>query len=323
MPEKRRELMERAAELIERGKGLQMVIPQDTGFFTVEPERIQGILGLLDDASVLMREVTAHFEDESHSMDIAEAVLTPQELADLAFLGRNELQELHSSLEQAATASNTWKIVSETDRSVTRSIRALIPIEAALRDYQGLEPIRRRWFDLDDALEIRQCYIRFWLEARRAAESAGDIAERLRHFSTLIAELRRTKIYPYLRIDDRLEIRAVQKRIFAYLEEPGDDAQREGQRLWQDMVGFFDLLMQINRREELLDHDRLMVGRIYRELSDPSSTPERLPIEMHRKLMSLASQEPDLDDLLLNDEPARSVDYLGPLGKLRDRLMQG
>ncbi|MEM9596681.1 MAG: hypothetical protein AAGD06_20600 [Acidobacteriota bacterium] len=313
---------ERAAELIERGEGLRMVVAQDTGFFTVEPERIEGILGLLDDAMGLMWEVTERYDGATGGPDVTEAVLAPQELADLSFVGRSELRELRESLETAAESRNTWKIISESDRAVARTTRALVPIEAALREYSGLTPNTRRWYDIDDALEIRRAYVDFWIEARRhGTPKDADIVDRLRHFSTKIAELRKAKIYPFLRIDDRLEIRAIQKRIFAHLEDPGPDPALAGGRLWQDMVGFFDLLMHINRREELLEHDRLLAGRLLRELSDPASLSDPVSAETHERLRSLASQEPGLDPLLVADDPSRASAYTEPLNKLLQRLL--
>ncbi|MEM6794960.1 MAG: hypothetical protein AAF725_13355 [Acidobacteriota bacterium] len=320
MAERRAELLDRISGLIESGQGLKVVVPQDTGFFSLDPALVPNILAMLRETAQTLHDVTERFE--TAPPERGSSTLKPQEVADLAFVCRSELVELESSLSQVSKANNLWQTAAEADRAVARALRAMIPIEGLLREYSGLEPVPRRWFDLDDALTIRRRFIDLWLITRRRSKSEPPSGDGLRAaFESLagrIAALRKDAIYPYLRIDDRLQIRALQKRILAQLEKGVDP--EEGPRLWQDASGFFDLLMHIHRREELREHDRLVAGRVYRRIYDLVNVPERLPEEDHLKLMDLASIEPSLDELLLRDSPARSADYRQPLEALRARL---
>ena len=312
-------LLQRVSDQIEGGQKMKIVVPQDTGFFKLDPALIDRILGLLEGAIQTMRDVTDAFEHEG-APERGASTLAPQEVADLAFVCRTELVELEKSLRQASEAKNLWKTAAEADRAVARTLRAMIPIESALREFAGLEPIERTWFDLDDALNIRRRFVDFWLEAKRRGAPSGDgLKAAFERFSVMIAELRQAALYPYLRIDDRLQIRALQKRILAHLEQEVSVAAVEGPRLWQDLVGFFDLLMHIQRREELREHDRLLVGRIYREVYDLKHVPEVLPAASHEQLLALASLEPSLDALLLQG-PSRSAEYREPLEALREKL---
>ncbi|MCG8462922.1 MAG: hypothetical protein MI919_42095 [Holophagales bacterium] len=321
----RNELLRRVAALLERGQAARIVIPQDTGFFTLDPERIDGILELLAMTAAVMRDVTSTFEEDPPEQ-VPGSALSPQEVADLAFVCRAELLELEKSVGSAVGSGNMWKIAAEGDRAVGRCVRGLIPMEASLRQYSGLEPVARTWFDLDDALEIRRHFVEIWLLVQRTGgQAVRDPTTAMRNLAESIDRLRGAEIYPYLRIDDRLQLRALQKRMLAFLDgisaEAVDDL--DGTRLWQDAVAFFDLLMHINRREELRDHDRQLVGRTLRQLYDSARMPKKMPPELHDELLTLASQEPALDALLGRAKPSRSAEYMQPLEALRQRLVAG
>ncbi|MEM8934279.1 MAG: hypothetical protein AAGE94_24010, partial [Acidobacteriota bacterium] len=304
--------------LIDQGLAFEIVAPGDTGLFKVDPELIATLDRLLDDAAGAL-DALSEVIDTTKPEDLPKSTLTPRELADLAFIGRSELRLRRDELDRAANKGSGWAIASEADRAAARMVRALIPAEASLREQLGLDPRARRYFDLDDALAIRRRFVDFYLTAHRFDVSTdGDLGAALRHLAKRIDALRSSNIYPYLRVDDRLEIRAVQKRILAELDraEP-DHASRR--RLWQDAVGFFELLMQINRREELRDHDWREAARLARELAAPTA-PDPLPIDLVDELTQFAAQNKALDAFLLSREPIRPKAVAGLMNDLRVRL---
>lgn len=315
------ELLRRTGDLIERSLSQRFQVPQDTGLLTLDPTLADRVIGTLDETIELLRVVTQFFDDGA-MLPLSASGLSTQDVADLAFVGRTEMVEIRDNLQAAKASRNTWKIASEADRAVARATRTLVSLEAALRELLGVEAVERRWFDLADAIEIRRQYVRLWLEVVRAGDmqSPGVIRSTLKHFSDLIAILRRDKIYPFLRIDDRLELRNLQKRIFAYLEDGGTDPDQEARRLWQDLRGFLQLLMQVSRREELREHDRLLVGRVYREVIDANAGSGPLAAEHHQNLIDLAALDPELDRLLLEKNPAKASDYKAPISRLREKL---
>lgn len=311
------ELLRRTGDLIDRSLSQRFQVPQDTGLLTLDPTLAERVLVTLAETSELLRAVT-HYFDDGAMMPSSPSGLSTQDVADLAFVSRTEIVEIQESLQAAQQRRNSWKIASEADRAVARATRSLVSLEAALRELLGMEPTERRWFDLGDALEIRRQYVRLWLEVVRAGNPQGPAAMPvLKRFSDLIAILRREKIYPFLRIDDRLELRHLQKRIFAQLEDRGADTEQAAMRLWQDLSGFIHLLMQVSRREELREHDRLVVGRVYREVIDADGAPTPLSAENHENLLDLAALDPELDRLLLEAMPARALDYKAPISRLR------
>ena len=198
-----------------------------------------------------------------------------------------------------------------------------------MREYRGLEPRRRVWFDLEDTLEIRRRFIRFWLEVQRKESPTGDdLRPALERVAMMIDDLRQDSIYPYLRLDDRLDLRALQKRILSWLEGASSDGSGEaesGRRLWQDASGFFNLLMQIQRREELREHDLVQLGRVLRRLHDEGggSKPmgRELFAELRELLLDMAGRESSLDQILVRDEPVSQDDLETAVRKVHSKLL--
>jgi len=314
------ELLRRAGDLIDRSLSQRFQVPQDTGLLTLDPTLADRVLETLAETTELLRSTTQFFDD-GIQLPVTASGLSTQDVADLAFVGRTEIVEIREGLLTAKETRNTWKIASEADRAVARATRTLVSLEASLRELLGLPALERRWFDLEDALESRRQYVRLWLEVVRAGNPQGkEITATLKRFSDSIAILRREKIYPFLRIDDRLELRQLQKRIFTHLEDDGPDSEQAARRLWQDLVGFFQLLMQVSRREELREHDRRLIGRVYREVLDAKPRSGPLSAENHQSLLDLASLDAELDHLLLTPEPAAAIDYKEPISRLRDKF---
>jgi hypothetical protein len=314
------ELLQRTGDLIDRSLSQRFHVSQDTGLLTLDPTLADRVLGTLHETIELLRAVT-HYFDDGASLPPSASGLSTQDVADLAFVGRTEIVEIRESLQGAKERRNTWKIASEADRAVSRATRSLVSLEASLTELLGLPARERRWFDLGDALEIRRQYVRLWLEVVRAGNpEKGAVTPLLKRFSDQIAILRREKIYPFLRIDDRLELRQLQKRIFALLEDPGPDPEQAALRLWQDLSAYIHLLMQVSRREELREHDRIVIGRVYREVVDADAKSALLSAENHQNLLELAALDPELDRLLLQPSPGKALDYKAPVGRVRAML---
>jgi hypothetical protein len=351
MPEAHSELLSRVTALIERSESLGVDLPADTGYFEVDPKLIHNILCLLREAIELLGEIGGYFEagggkpdptdDASNDGDFLRDIglsisseLATRELADLALMGRSELRDLHGRLELASTQKNFWNLASTADTCVGRIGRALIPLESAMRDYEDLPPKRRRWEDLDDSLEIRRQYGMLWRTVLRAGDSREDqLPGALRRVAQRIAVLRQHTIYPFLRIDDRLSIRKLQKRIGTCLDREGLDREsldREGldredespRRLWNDVVSSFRLLMQINQRHEIQEHDRELVLSTYCDLSRRRGKGERIPYEILSRVDSLLGRDDDLDQLLLRPESHTLKDGLAVLGRMSQELLR-
>ena len=125
-------------------------------------------------------------------------------------------------------------------------------------------------------------------------------------------------VYEHLRVTDRQLLRRLQEKVIQRLRvDPSSDgraATREGERVWQDIATAAELLMQVNRRAELREHDAATLRRLTEELR-PLSPRARVTPELRARLSSLMGADPAIDGLLL--APA---DALIPVGVLRPNV---
>ncbi|MEL7059321.1 MAG: hypothetical protein AAGN46_04750 [Acidobacteriota bacterium] len=335
-------LLMRLEHLVRQAQSITFIVPDDTGFFSIEDDLVHRVRRLVEKTLELLRDIMAYYEEvqapivpfESSEEDaflreIGAAIsseLAAREISDMAFVSRTQLLEGYEGLMSALENDFVWVVASHADTSLRRVGKSLISIESAVRDFEGLPPVERRWSDLADSLEIRRLYGQFRRSILRGEETLDgeSLQRRLRAASNRIAILRDLKIYPFLRIYDRVPIRRLQKRILAWLERsPADpETESEGRRLWSDLRSFAELLRQINNREELREHDRRTVNRIYRLLFEPASPPER-PLPAHvEDLEKLLGRDDELDLLVLDAARQSSTAFQAPLERLRRHLDQ-
>jgi len=304
-------LLDQIGLIIERHQGRRVVVPFDTGIFSLDKDVLEQVGDLLEASSTLMGAALDHYDQLSAEGDgdtldrlsqmptATSSELAAQQIASVAFVGNAQVRELREELQRAQTASNHWQQAALSDTAVRQTVRALIALESAMLEYEGQPQKERQWAEVDDSLEIRRLYT----QLRRTAVEGGEprdreeLVRRLRKSARRIAILRDLKIYPFLRISDRLEIRSLQKRIMAWLER-ADSSQESGQRLWQDLASFARLLRQINLREELREHDRRAVLESYRMLFGAFEQPAKMPAAARQRLESLAGRDDELDRLL-------------------------
>ena len=314
------DLLAAVSKQVDQGSSLKIVVSEDTGMFKLDKALIDNTKALIRETSEALLNVIDTFEVSPPAAG-SSSTLSPQEVADLAFVCRAELKELDKGFDAAVADGSLWKIAAANDAVVSRAVRALIPIETTLREYGGLPSILRQWFDLDDALEIRLQFANFWIAMKKDGEPTPETLDPLLlQITRMIGMLRRDPIYPYLRIDDRLEIRAVQKRIFGYIEDKSATPEKDGMHIYQDVSGFFDLLLHRHRREELVENDRFLVDSIIREVFDFGTPPEIFPEDSFEDLHSFVSMDPELDQLLLVGSPGPAEAFHEPLKRIRNQL---
>ncbi len=337
-----RELLNRVESLIEQTQGMAFVVPEDTGYFSIDDDMVRQVRQLMAQAIELMRELTDFYDAESAAHGEAapsesgeddllgdlgaliSSELAAREVSGLAFVARGQLMEMQEALNNALERKQVWAVASHADSSLRHIGKAMIAIESAVREYEGLEARDRRWTDLKDSLATRRLYGQF----RRAILRGGDPRSReeliasLKSAATRIAILRGLEIYPFLRIDDRLTIRRLQKRIAAWLDGGADSTEEAGRRLWQDLISFARLLMKVNDREELREHDRQVVTSVHRLLFGPKRPATRITAGQLKELARLEGRDDEIDHLIHHAGEDPVEDLRGPLERLRNLLQR-
>lgn len=336
----REEHLRRLEDLIADIQGVAFIVPDDTGHFSIDDDMVQQVRRLIAATVNLLRDLTDFYDAESAAHGENDAVdepgedgflkeigarisseLAAREVSGLAFVARGQLMEMQEALESALQHRQVWAVASHADGGLRQAGKALIALESAICEYEGLPARDRRWVDLKDSLETRRLYGQFRRAILRGGEEGdGELATRLRNAATRIAILRNLELYPFLRIDDRLTIRRLQKRIAAWLAGEGDAGREAGQRLWQDLVSFARLLTKVNDREELREHDRQVAAAVHRMLFTPERPVKRLTEGQLKELERLVGRDDELDELILHAEEHPVEALREPLERLCEEL---
>lgn len=338
----REELLARAEALIGETQGVAFIVPEDTGHFSIGDDMVRQVRQLVVRTIELMRDLTDFYDAESAShgeaddgneedgsflKEIASQIsseLAAREVSGLAFVARGQLMEIQEALASALEHKRVWAVAAHADSALRRVGKALIAIESAICEYEGLPARDRRWLDLKDSLETRRLYGQFRraLLRRGDPDSPEELTARLRSAATRIAILRNLETYPFLRIDDRLTIRKLQKRIVAWLRGGGDSDEESGQRLLQDLVAFARLLTKVNDREELREHDRQVATAVHRMLFDSKRPTGRLHASQLKELERLVGRDDELDQLILAAGERSVEDLKAPLERICGELQR-
>lgn len=339
-------LLDRMEALIGELQEVTFVVPDESGYFSIEDELVQKVRILLERTLDLARDVTDLYDAEEPDEDTTVLVestggeedvlkeigaaisseLASQEVANMAFVARTQLTENYDALCTAMDHGFIWVVASNADTGLRRAGKALLTLETTIREYERLPPKERRWTDLKDSLEIRRVYGQFRRFVLRAADDPrGEVLERhLRSASHRIALLRDLKIYPFLRIYDRVPIRKLQKRILGWLErdESLEAKEKAGRELWSDLVSFAELLAQINQREELREHDRRTLRRVHQLLFESRRTPKELLPGHLEDLETLLGRDAELDRIILDPKSHRPEELKAPIERILAELEQ-
>ncbi|MCB9755840.1 MAG: hypothetical protein H6713_38405 [Myxococcales bacterium] len=245
---------------------------------------------------------------------------TGTRVADLAIIARMELAQRLECIRRLPANASTWDIIAVTSSVRRRVLKSVSAIQKAICEHERLDR-EIPWFraERERSLEVRRAYATFRrrLELERPP-SRDELYARLRLVGTALAMLIGDDVYEHLRVTDRQLLRRLQEKVIQRLRvDPSSDgraATREGERVWQDIATAAELLMQVNRRAELREHDAATLRRLTEELR-PLSPRARVTPELRARLSSLMGADPAIDGLLL--APA---DALIPVGVLRPNV---
>ena len=116
-----------------------------------------------------------------------------------------------------------------------------------------------------------------------------------------------------------MQLRRLLRRILEWLGSECDPL--EGRHLWQDLMGFTELLSHISLREEVVDHDRRLIGQTFTYLFPPVGKKQaELDPELLAELEALLGLDDELDALIFEQRIRPLEPWREPLQRLRSRL---
>ncbi|HXT51246.1 MAG TPA: hypothetical protein VN811_09415, partial [Thermoanaerobaculia bacterium] len=263
------QILERLGAVVEELQGIHFQVPEDDLAVARGALFAPRLAQWLRQAIDLLEAVQAHYEragvpeqevraaDSLH--DIGHLISTEiagQEVTDLVFLARADLRGALQDLIASIDQEDFLRVASSCDAGLRTLKRTLISVESALHDFEGLQPPMRLWTDLEVSLQTRSLYAEVRREVLRPPGSDDTaLPDRLASLHDRLHKLRELDLYPLLRFDDRVAMRELRRRISSWIVADPPDLGA-GRHLWQDIVGFAELLKNVSHRQELRQHDR-------------------------------------------------------------------
>lgn len=288
----------------------------DTRVFELAPparvraELVPTLRMALDDALVVLGEVLARYDGTLaigaadsgvfnrvfDGMVVDAGSTNPhQRVADVAFMARWEIERKRRAILEVGRGDDS-RLIAECCSARRRIVKAASGVERVLSRVEGLPSVFLSLFQTERqcAIETRAAYHTFGLGVRAAATFWQDLdLERcLRSIGTLLAQLVGRPIYEELRIGDRRSLRSVQARLVDWLRSAQDVV--EGRRLVSEIVAFASLLMEVNQRPVLIEHDCAVLDELLAALAEPANE----QATFQRSLLTLRGRDPELDALI-------------------------
>lgn len=280
-------------------------------------ELVPVLLELLGRSEALLDQIFQHYESDSkHEEDTGPAPelsfeSTLEELmstggaarriADISFIARMELGRMRHKLGGLGNAENHWEYVSICASIRRRILKSTDSLERSICQHEGL-PSENAWHEnsVQIGLMTRRAYAIFVRGLKiETPPSKGELYMRVRSAGSALAKLIGRQGYEDFKMSDRRLLRSTRQRILEWLRKgqqtEGDLRIRTGFRLWQDVVGVANLILQVSNRPELIEYDCQIIGEIAATIENSASEQTRLEPPQEDRLRSLYGRDRVLD----------------------------
>jgi hypothetical protein len=300
----------------------------------VRLELVPAVRDVMDQACTVLAQVldryerpsgTSNYEDSgvfACMFDDMVADTTPnsprQRIADMSFMARWELDRKRCSVAEAEAATDDWRLIAECCSARRRVVKAASGVERVLAEVEARPSMFGEVYQTENqrAVATRAAYYSFVTGLLRADTEQPDIGRRIRFAGTGIAQLIGREIYEELRIEDRRSLRALQARLFEWLR--GRQDLREGQRIHSELLAFASLLMEVNRRATLVEHDRAVLDKLLMAIQQPATDDKTF----FKLLRSIRGRDPELDALIEAEAELRPTLWQAPATRTLARLRE-
>jgi hypothetical protein len=291
---------------------------------------------LVKDARTLVSDVMEHAERAESSDGDLESLGSPhltferaidvavqgsgasqRAIADIAFLVHLELRQRDERLARLTVNAGALSVLAECDSALRCIQKGFGAIDLAIARAEGCAAVLDFTSQLNESLRVRKAYGRFRNRVLALEHSEQPLYQRMRAMGTHIAMLVGWSEYPLLRVRDRLQLRELQQRILAWLLPEHREDELAGARVWQDVIAFIEMLAQVNRRQELMEHDAALLWALLAPLRSGGPMDETA----RERAQTLRGLDDELDRLL--DGAVPSPAWQGCLERLAARHSGG
>lgn len=267
---------------------------------------VAGALDALDVVSVLYCDGSSETPEIPETGDGDRPSSPPidtENITDAVMLARMGLRARQRSLQALGDRATPWEQLS-TVGGVLRTIqKSLSAVDRAMADAEQV-PASINFYGrvVERSIEIRRRYVSFSKAVTQSGPpQPSELRRRLRLVGNSITQLLGLDIAVHLRTGDRALLMMMHSKVRQWLSHQEDDAVHlaAGQRLWQDALNAGTMFMDVNRREELTQHDARLVREALRELPPSGNAwDEAARLAMFGRLSAMLGRSPSLDALL-------------------------
>jgi hypothetical protein len=239
------------------------------------------------------------FEQTEGASDASDEEKGVAELGAACFAARLELAQAVNDLRNEPDTRDMWDMLDACNRARGSLVKATLAIERAACVLAGLPAPAGTRRDLDMSLTVRSTYAEFRASVTRTIEDASSSpGSRLLALRDAVRRMSCAPIYSELRVADRCALRRLDDRVeaaFARADEVDPDDLR---RLLEEAASVAGMLMRINDREELRDHDSAALAELTQlaERSGALDDAERARVIL--LLAQLAGRDATLDGVI-------------------------
>jgi hypothetical protein len=243
-----------------------------------------------------------------------------RELIDLCGMVRLELSQ-RLELLRRDDETELWEFLTACNHARGALIKAAVSLEAAVCARDRVPTQLDVLDEVPSALRVRAGYRRLQQALAAGGEPERErIGERLAAAAESLESLVASALFVELRVADRCQLRRVVERLDAWLAEGAGFDLDEGIRLWQDLAGLAAVMQQVNNRQELVAHDRVLLLEALGELYGETPLDPAREARLRERLGAVLGRDAELDALLEAGEPLGSAAFLRAVTRAAVRL---
>lgn len=273
-------------ELAELAATLERLEPPESGAFGFAEQHARRVRRVVEPALRVFEELEAVDSQRQGG---------GRSVADECFVARLGLAESLRLLDSVTSDTDGWDVLARANHTIGTLVKSAVNLEVELCQSFELEPRLSSLGDVERAVGLRSAYRRLLSTVSSQGEPAdADVPARLAQARRAVHALLEQAIPTGMRIADRREAVLLRRRIDAWLEQSARADPTDGRRIWQDLVGFAELLLRINERQELVEHDLATAKRLLSRIEQDGADAGVSAAEVAR----LYGRDSDLDALL-------------------------
>ncbi len=333
-----RDLQQSLIQVVERARGIEILRYEQREQGLLEVELLPAIREVLSEAISVFTQVIDSYSTPIETNDTGTVSEPAQDnfgsgtesirhgterIADIAFVARWELHHEREELAKNSLTPQIWNLVNECSSARRRLIASAIAVENAMCVHECLTSTLHDLYlrELNHSLQIRYAYAMFrYTVVGNGLPNPKNVRRRLRKVATDIKRLTRSDIYSELRTSDRVHLQELRGRLAECVGASRDGDSDGALMLWQDIENLSTLLLGVNNRSELREHDQTVVTEAYNRLFCSDQVPETMDEDLQLRLQSLFGRDTELDRLIADRGPYLTEDWRRPLERILESL---